>query len=517
VKASVVGPARSLLDHPRLHEEASRDRLALHGRGVRLTTTGLAGRARALAAAIGRLGLRNIALQLDNGPDWIVIDLACQAAGVVAVPLPTFFSSDQLRHVLDTMPLDAVFTDRPDALAPLCAGRLEGGPDFEFGSAALLRVDPPRDPVALPPGTGKVTFTSGSTGRPKGVCLSHAQLLAQAESLAAAVGLETPRHLCVLPLSTLLENVAGVYAPLLAGGEIIAPALADLGFTGSSSLDPQRFLGAVTRAQPTSLILTPQLLRLLVAAARGGWTPPASLAFVAVGGARVPAGLVEDAHALGVPAYEGYGLSECASVVSLNTPDAARPGSCGRPLPHLGIEVVDGEIHVAGNAMLGYAGDPHSWAPQRIATGDLGTLDADGFLHIDGRRKNVLISSFGRNISPEWVESELLADGVLAECVVFGDAQPHCIALVTPRNSHLPDPAIQQAIQQTIDRCNAHLPDYARVLGWRRLPRPLAADRGLLTDNGRPRRPVIEARYGDLIADLYRNGLPATESLARTA
>ncbi|MDX1379842.1 MAG: AMP-binding protein, partial [Xanthomonadales bacterium] len=165
-----MAPARSLLDHPRLQESARRDRRVLRGRGVQLTVGGLAGRVSALAEAIGRLDLRNIALQLDNGPDWIVIDLACQAAGVVTVPLPTFFSTDQLRHVLDTMPLDAVFTDRPDALAPLCAGRLESGPEFEIGSAVLVRVDPPRHPVALPPGTGKVTFTSGSTGRPKGVC-----------------------------------------------------------------------------------------------------------------------------------------------------------------------------------------------------------------------------------------------------------------------------------------------------------------------------------------------------------
>lgn len=516
-KASVVAPARSLLDHPLLQEGATRSRAALHGRGTRLTVDGLAGRASALAASIGRLGLRGVALHLDNGPDWVVIDLACQAAGVVSIPLPTFFSSEQLRHVLDTMPLDAVFTDRPDALAPLCAGRLEGGPDFEpefeLRSAVLLRVDPPRDPVRLPPGTGKVTFTSGSTGRPKGVCLSQAQLFAQAEALAAAVGLTAPRHLCALPLSTLLENVAGVYAPLLAGGAVIVPALADLGFAGSSSLDPPTFLRSVAQAQPTSLILTPQMLQLLVAAAHGGWQPPATLAFVAVGGARVPAGLVERAHALGIPAYEGYGLSECASVVSLNLPGAALPGSCGRPLPHLGIEIVDREIQVTGNAMLGYAGEPQSWAPQRIATGDLGALDAAGYLRIDGRRKNLLISSFGRNISPEWVESEVLADGALAECVVFGDARPHCVALVSPRDPQLPD----RAIQQTIDRCNARLPDYARVLGWRRLSRPLAGDGELLTDNLRPRRPAIAARYGDLLRDLYRDGPPATASYARTA
>jgi acyl-coenzyme A synthetase/AMP-(fatty) acid ligase len=200
-------------------------------------------------------------------------------------------------------------------------------------------------------------------------------------------------------------------------------------------------------------------------------------------------------------------------VVSLNVRGAARPGTCGRPLPQLDVEVIDGEIHVSGNAMLGYAGEPQSWSPPRIATGDLGALDADGYLCIHGRRKNLLISSFGRNISPEWVEGELLADGVLAECVVFGDARPHCVALVTPRDPQLAD----RVIQLTVDRCNAGLPDYARVLGWHRLARPLAGVPGLLTDNGRPRRAAIEARFGDAIAHLYREGAASRHHIARTA
>jgi len=496
-----------------LQSETLGDLPALDGRGIRLTRSGLAARTRALATSLEGLGLRTIALHRDNGPDWIVIDLACPTAGLRLIPLPTFFSTEQLKHVLDIMPVDGVLTDQPDALAPLCAGRLQGGPEFELGGSTLLRIDPPCDAASLPVGTGKVTFTSGSTGRPKGVCLSNAQLIAQAESLAQAVGLEAPRHLCVLPLSTLLENIAGVYTPLLAGGEVVVPALGDIGFEGSSSLDHRRFIDMVARSRPNSLILTPQLLHLLVTAARSGWQPPASLSFVAVGGARVPAGLVEEAHALGIPAYEGYGLSECASVVSLNVPGAAQPGSSGRPLSHLDLEIIDGEIHVSGNAMLGYAGQPQSWGQRRIATGDLGSLDADGFLHIQGRRKNLLISSYGRNISPEWVESELMADGGLAECVVFGDAQPYCIALLSPREPGSPDDSIQQAI----DRCNARLPDYARVLRWHRLPQPLAGDPALLTDNGRPRRAAIEARYGEAISNLYREGPPSRQPSVRIA
>jgi long-subunit acyl-CoA synthetase (AMP-forming) len=278
---------------------------------VPLTLSRLAERGAALADLLTALELRVGALHMDNRPDWIVVDLACQLAAVCLVPLPTFFSPEQLGHVLASVPIDAVFTDRPELLSPLCAGRVRPGPELALGGCTVLRLESGSTGAnrALPAGTGKVTFTSGSTGRPKGVCLSNRQLLAQAAALAAAAGLEKPRHLCLLPLSTLLENVAGVYAPLLAGGEVVVPGLAEIGFEGSSSLNPQTLVALLSRQRPDSVILTPQMLQLLVAAAGQGWVPPASLRFVAVGGAKVPPGLLEAAQALGIPAYEGYGLS----------------------------------------------------------------------------------------------------------------------------------------------------------------------------------------------------------------
>jgi long-chain acyl-CoA synthetase len=473
-----------------------------------LTRSQLSERCSTLAGLIRSEGLRVVALHMDNRPDWAVIDLACQQASVCLVPLPGFFSEEQLRHVLNTVPVDALFTDRPELLAPLVAGRLRPGPALSVGECTLLRIEPAASPAVIPADTGKITFTSGSTGRPKGVCLSNRQLLDQAAALADAVGLRAPRHLCVLPLSTLLENIAGIYTPLLAGGEVMLPQLAEVGFEGSSSLNPHTFLTLLSRQQPHSVILTPQLLQLLVAAAQSGWTPPASLRFVAVGGAKVPGGLIDKAQDLGIPAFEGYGLSECASVVSLNVPGGSRSGSCGRPLPHLQVDIDDGEVRVRGNAMLGYAGEPESWGQEWIRTGDLGRLDEQGYLHINGRRKNLLISSYGRNINPEWVESELLADAELADCVVFGDARPYCVALLTPR-----DPAASDAsIQRWVDLSNTRLPDYARIQRWHRLHEPLSASKGLLTENGRPKRQAILARYGQAIESLYR-----TRARARTA
>lgn len=453
-----------------------------------------------LAAHLQALRLRRVALHADNTAAWLIVDLACQHARLPCIPLPLFFAPDQRRHVLDSAGADALFTAVP---AQFAAGDWQQASCLLAGLLLLRRTV--SRPPALPEGTGKVTFTSGSTGTPKGVCLSTAHQLRQAQSLALAVGLQAPRHLCVLPLGVLLENIAGVYAPLLAGGCVLLRPLQQLGFNGSALARPPQLLALLRTLQPATLILIPQLLQVLVQAAAAGWQPP-PFRFIAVGGARVAPEMVQAARALGLPVYEGYGLSECASVVSLNTPQADRPGSCGRPLPQVQLERRDAELVVRGNLMLGYLGEPASWYPQTFATGDLGHLDAEGFVHIDGRRKNLLISSYGRNIAPEWVESELQATLLFRDAVLIGDARPWCSALLYPATPGIDDTRIQQAI----DGINARLPDYARIRRWWRLPQPLALTPGLLTGNGRPRRDAIAATYQDQIARLY----PQPEAIA---
>lgn len=464
----------------------------------------------ALAARLAALGAQRVALHADNGAAWLIVDLACQQANIPCVPLPLFFTGSQLQHAAHAAGIDVVFTQQPEQwqdAAPLQAAPTQD--DCHDLGLWLLRRQPAQRP-ALPQGTGKLTFTSGSTGTPKGVCLSSAQQLLQAQALAQAVAVRAPRHLCVLPLSVLLENVAGVYAPLLAGGTVVLRPLQQLGFAGSSLQQPARLLQQLQQVQPDTLILIPQLLQVLVHAVQAGWQAP-PFRFIAVGGARVAPALVHAARRSGLPVYEGYGLSECASVVSLNTPQADRAGSCGRPLPHVQLQQRGGELVVRGNLMLGYLDDASSWYPQEFATGDLGHIDDDGFVHIDGRRKHQLISSYGRNITPEWVESEVLGTLLFRDVVLVGEAKPWCSALLHPVAAAVSDEQIQQAI----DGVNARLPDYARIQRWWRLPQPLAATPGLLTSNGRPRRAAIDAAFQHEIAALYT--ATTTDSLAPSA
>lgn len=480
------------------------DVILLEGAGKVLSAAQLVMEVSRLAETLGDLQISALALWADNGPAWIVVDLACQLAGVRLVPLPLFFSSAQVQHGLLSAGVDALASDS-SAIEELLPESIKttiekiDPTDSQCVGLTLYRLPP--QSCQVPEGTGKITFTSGSTGEPKGVCLSSGHQLRVAQSLADILNLKAVRHLCLLPLSTLLENVAGVYAPLLSRGQVIAPSLKELGLQGSSKLDISALTSAFSRYQPETVILVPELLRALVLAAKVGWQPPDSLRFVAVGGARVAPDLIQDARACGLPVYEGYGLSECASVVSLNTPEHDLPGSAGLPLPHLKVVAEQGELLVFESGFLGYLNEPESWNRPPVATGDLGSLDADGFVRIEGRKGNRLISSFGRNISPEWVESELLVGSLLAQVVVVGDSRPFCSALLYP----LSIDTSEQKIQGWLDAVNQRLPDYARVGEWLRLPRPLTFVDGFLTSNGRPRREEISKFYRAEIDALYKD------------
>ncbi len=455
-----------------------------------------------LAAELQDLNIRTLALLADNCPEWVMIDLACQLTAVRLLPLPLYFTPEQVRHALVDSGCDALLCDRqqplcddlPDAFTATLKSGLMTARGWFLWQRPRLSCS-----VSLPGATQKITYTSGSTGAPKGVCLSLDQQLRTAQALFERIAIPKVRHLCVLPLSTLLENVAGVYAPLMSGGQILLPSLSELGFEGSSGFDVGRFCAVIDQTQPHSLILLPQMLAALLLMIDQGWQPPSSLRFVAVGGARVSAVQIEAARMAGLPVYEGYGLSECGSVVSLNTPADDKLGSAGQPLPHLGVAVSGGEILILGNTFLGYVGGAARDAQQPLLSGDLGALDEQGFVHLKGRSSHLLISSYGRNISPEWPESELLANPIITRAVVFGDARPYCVALLSVVSDEITDIQIEHWIRQVNDR----LPDYAQVAHWSRFPTLLTASAGLFTANGRPRRDAIYSTYFKEVEAMY--------------
>lgn len=474
--------------------------VALEDSQQQLSYQQLAQRVEVLANWLQQRQVSCVALHGGNSADWVIVDLACHVANIVCLPLPLFFTPQQIRNCLEQAGAELLLSE--ELLLPgQCKLDLEEALPGVAAWALPERFHcwelPFNSSNQLPEGTQKITFTSGSTGHPKGVCLSRDHQWRVAQSLADEIAIKQPRHLCLLPLSTLLENIAGVYSPLLCGGTVVIPSDAQRGMLGSSNLDSRRLLQCISEIKPDSMILIPQLLRLLLAACQQGWQAPTSLKFVAVGGGRVDPQLLSKARQLGLPVYEGYGLSECGSVVALNTPANQRIGAAGKILAHCQVRIEKQEVVVSGACHLGYAGMPDSWYPHEVYTGDLGHCEED-WLFIGGRSKNLLISSFGRNISPEWVESVLMSEPLLNQCMVVGDDKPYLCALLSASSA-----VNEQQITNWIKTANAQLPDYAQIRQWLRLE-----DKQLLpyiTANGRLQRLALLQAFDTQIDSLYQS------------
>ena len=464
------------------------DHIALRGPAAELSYQDLWRAAGAVAEQLRSLGVKRIGLCGVNTPAWVVADLACLMAEVVCVPVPVFFSKSQTEHLIQRAGLDALLFSAEAEQAEA------------IGQGVWLRHLPVSPGAAwMPEHTAKITFTSGSTGTPKGVCLSAQQMAATACALQQRLeGVTLQQHLCILPLATLLENIAGVYLPLLMGATVTVAPLQTLGMTGSSGLELGQLVAGLNQHQPHSVILVPELAMALVNAAEQGSLATDSFRFLAVGGGRVSPDLLARGRAMNLPLYEGYGLSECGSVVALNIPGAEREGTVGRPLSHVQVQVDDNRrILVRGNTHLGYLGDEpedDGW----LDTGDLGAISPEGFLAVNGRAKNLIITSFGRNISPEWLESELVQAVGAAQAVVFGDGEPQPSALLVVRDGRGPD-----KLRAALMALNAGLPDYARLQAVYIRRQPLTQAEGHITANGRPVRHQIQADLPMLMAEAF--------------
>jgi long-subunit acyl-CoA synthetase (AMP-forming) len=455
--------------------------------------------------------VERIGLALDNGPDWLAADLAALADGRVVVPLAPFFSADQLHHALDSSDCQIVLCERTEGARPtwLPDRFQESGARSDCG----LWLDQARTARALPRGTFKISYTSGTTGAAKGICLSAALLEQVARALlerTASLGIG--RHLCLLPLAVLLENVAGAWAAILGGHDLAVPSQAECGMSGSSGLDPVRWVQCLQRHRPHSIILLPQMLKVLHGLVRIGRYDPTDLRMVAVGGARTPPGLIEAARSAGLPVFEG--MTECGSVICLNAPGEDRVGSVGRPLSHQRLTVNSrGEICIHGPHHLGEIGGDEELADP-LETRDLGQIDVDGYVHLRGRIGNAYSTAWGRNVSPEWVEAELDAQPEIRQSFVHGRDLPGNLAVIVPSGAG--------DVDRAVARANARLPDYARIANWCLRRQPFGPNDGTATANNRLRRSRLlqlhRSQLDTLAASVAARPIPSAiemESLSR--
>lgn len=442
------------------------------------------------SAELRERDIKSIGIFADNSIDWAIVDLCIVMNNGVLIPIPLFFSSAQILHSIRNTGLTHLVTDQPESLITILQ---KGGMAYEMDGKflnlthiMLLNTTS----VPLPSDTNKITFTSGTTGNPKGVCISNARVAQVVSSLKQVCQASTAdHHVCVTPLSTLLENIGGVYLPLLAGASVCIPSLQEVGFNGSTEIDIQKLLGVIKKFDATTLILSPEMLQEILYALNQGSSTSQHLRFVAVGGAVVSYQLLRLAKQLNFPVFQGYGLSECGSVVALNSETNSKVKSVGKPLPHIHLAIAsDGEILVEDPIFSGYLGGDEvikDWP-----TGDIGYLDDDGYLYITGRKKTMFVTSFGRNVEPEWIESELALQEAIKQVAVFGEAQPVNIAVIYP-NVGFSD----QEVSKAIEVANLLLPNYAQVRKWVKANEPFSPINNQLTPNCRLKRTVIHEAY----------------------
>ena len=442
-----------------------------------------------------------VGILADNSSAWIALDLATQGLGIPLIPIPHFFSNEQKKHLIHSAHIFTLLSDQENIF------KLYGFDEKNQKCHGLFLSDLINyESQDFNKDIQKITFTSGTTSKPKGVCLSSEQQWSVAKSLEQALAnLKIKKHLCLLPLSVLLENVAGVYTSFLSHTEVFVFPLKDIGFRDPFNFDAAQCLSKIDEYKIESIILLPQMLHSILNIIEPNDPRIQSLKFVALGGAKTPRLLIQKAKNHGLPIYEGYGLSESSSVVSLNLPNAYKVGSVGKPLSNRKIRIAEDheiEIHMSNKVYyLGEVSVTDLW----FKTGDIGHIDEEGFLFIDGRKKNLIITSYGRNISPEWPESLLMEQGLYKQAMVVGDAQPYLVALIFPLTdiSH-------ESIESSIRNVNKALPSYASILNYIVLDQPFSFSNGQLTENGRLKRDVIERYYQKEINTLYESSKDLT-------
>jgi long-chain acyl-CoA synthetase len=414
-----------------------------------------------------------------------------------------------------------------------------------------------------------IIYTSGTTGPPKGAMLSHGNILANCEAALEALAIdEHDITLSFLPVAHSFERTAGYYAVTIAGGSIAyAEGLMELA---------QNLL----EIQPTILLTVPRLLEVIynrvahtvetssplrralfgLAARIGGQAAeyrhhglpvPAHLAlamvlfrklvfekisaifgsrirYVISGGAPLAPEIFRLLAAAEVPIVEGYGLTEAAPVVSTNLHGKTRIGTVGRPLP--GVEVntaADGELLVRGaNVMKGYykreaetaeAIDAQGW----LHTGDIAQIDPEGYITITDRKKEIIVLSGGKNVSPAYIENRLTRDPYIAQACVVGDRRKHLAVLLVPNFEKLQEhlertklldkppeqlvdgPGLRAFYHDRLREFNKPLSDVEMITAFTLLARPFSQENGELTPTLKLRRKVVQEHYREQIEAMY--------------
>ena len=411
-------------------------------------------------------------------------------------------------------------------------------------------------------------YTSGTTGQPKGVILTHRNIASNVN--AAMEVLDLPGSftaLSFLPLSHSFERTVD-YAYFNQGCTIAYAESVATVAQNFQEVKPQVFVSVprvyekvLSRVQENVASAPPIRQKIFAWAVSVGrealpWrlkqqSPPGLLGlklgiadklvftkirerlggkfrYALSGGAPLSRDVAEFFWGAGIPIFEGYGLSETAPVLTVNTPDHVKMGTVGRAVPGVTLRIAeDGEILAQGpNIMKGYWNLPEATAEVIDAdgwfhTGDIGEIDAEGFLRITDRKKELIINAYGKNVAPAPIENALKASRYIGQAVVIGDRRKFLAALLVPdfevlkpwaekqgigtadASSMLRDAKVRALLSQEVDEVNKRLASFEKVVAWELLPDEFTLETGELTPTQKVKRRVINQKYGDVIERLY--------------
>ena len=497
--------------------------------------------------------------------------LADSGAKVVIVSTPA--QLDKLRQLEASLPqLEWLVAMEP---APPAAGRLHSFATLSEAGRARLAQDAnafrATAEAVQPADLATIIYTSGTTGDPKGAMLLHSNICANVAASLEVVDLgQYPVCLSFLPLCHILERMAGQFCMLEAGVTIAYAQSIDTVAADACEVHPAVLMGVPrffekvyarvmdnARAQPWlrrqiffwGVRVGTQAAQMRFARRKpAGWLAlqaaiadrlvgakvrervGGKLRLCVSGGAPLAPRVMEFFFAVGICIIEGYGLTETSPVICLNPPGREKPGAVGPPLPGVEVRIGDeGEILTRGpHVMRGYFGNDEA---SRIAlrdgwfhTGDVGHLDADGYLVITDRLKDLLVTAGGKKVAPQPLEGKLKRSKWISEAVMLGDQRPYCICLIVPsfvlletrakergwangsRAELLRHPEVLARYQREIDTLNAELAPFEQIKRFALLDRELSQDAGELTPTLKVRRRVVTEKFASVIESLYATG-----------
>lgn len=540
---------------------------------------------RELAGKLYRAGVRHrdrVALFCENRPEWHIIDFACHLLGAVSVPLYATLPAHQVRYIVaDSEAKILLVSGRQRAAAALEAAAglagvrvvgIEPGLAENLESLADLPAPSKRDQPSVvdlsEDDLASLIYTSGTTGDPKGVMLTHRNFINQVQTMAPLFPInDKDISMSFLPLSHVYERTVD-YVFFNAGTQI--------NYVESIERVPSQ----LTEIRPTVMVSVPRLyersyIKIIAkiqqeggakkrlfewalkvgrkvkeaewrgerpsAFARGQYAVAKArifskilerlggrLKFTISGGAPLAREVAEFFDIVGLPILQGYGLTETSPVIAANRLDANRIGSVGKVLPGYEVRIAaDGEILARGaNIMKGYWRKPELTAEVIdedgfLHTGDVGYLDSDGYLFITDRKKDLIVTSGGKNIAPQPIEGRLGATPYIAQAVVIGDKYPYLVALIVPNFENLEayfaergSPGLsrediashadtERLIGDAVREVNQDLAMHERIRRFALLAREFSIEEGELTPTMKVRRRVVGERYRDRIEQMY--------------